>query len=204
MRRNRFVYIITREIAQFFFSFLYRVETIAEEPLPGQGPVILLPKHQYWTDIPIVSIVFEPLLHFIAKQELFKVPLVRDCVSLLGGIPVDRQRTIRTLRSFKTLLPLLRRGETIVIFPEGTYCRGRVGPGRARLIEMVLKFQSKLGYRIPFIPVGIRYGERRRWRTKVEVSIGSAIFAKDESEAVSLTHRAMEEISRLSRLPLRE
>jgi 1-acyl-sn-glycerol-3-phosphate acyltransferase len=202
MRRNSFVYAVTKKTAQFVFSLRYRIETQKGEALPSEGPAVILPKHQYWTDIPIVSIVFEPLLHFVAKQELFETPLVRGYLSLLGGIPVDRKRTVRTLRSFRYLLPLLRSGEKIVIFPEGTYCRGGVGSGKTRLIEMVLKFQSKLGYRIPFIPVGIRYGERVRWRRKVEVSIGPALFAEDESEAVSLTRRVMEEISRLSRLPL--
>ena len=192
---------MTKKIAQLVFSFFYRIETEREGVLPDHGPVIILPKHQYWTDIPIVSLAFKPLLYFVAKRELFEYPLIRNYLSLLGGIPVDRKQSIRTLDSFKTLLSLLRAGEKIVIFPEGTYFRNGVGSGKSRLLQMILRFQSELKHQIPFIPVGIRYGERKRWRKQVEIRIGHPLFAEKESDAISLSHRAMEEIGRLCRLP---
>src|SRR4030042_1084890 len=201
MRRNSIVYSVTRWIAYVVFSIFYRSETEKKEALPDQGPLIILPKHQYWTDIPMISLVIRPLLYFVAKRELFKYPLVRNYLSLLGGIPVDRQQTIRTLNSFKSLLSLLRAGEKIVIFPEGTYFRDGVGAGKSRLLQMILSFQDELKYRIPFVPVGIRYGERKGWRRRVEIRIGPPLFAEEESGATSLTHRVMEEISRLCRLP---
>jgi 1-acyl-sn-glycerol-3-phosphate acyltransferase len=201
MKRSSFIYFVTKWIAHIVFSFFYRIETEKEEALPDQGPVIILPKHQYWTDIPMISLVIRPLLHFVAKRELFKYPLVRDYLSLLGGIPVDRQQTIRTLNSFRSLLSLLRAGEKIVIFPEGTYVRDGVGLGKNRLLQMILSIQTELKYKIPFIPVGIRYGERVGWRRRVEIRMGHPLFAEKESDAISLTHRVMEEISRLCRLP---
>ncbi len=201
VRRNSFIYSVTRWIAYVVFSIFYRIETEKEEALPDQGPVIILPKHQYWTDIPMISLVIRPLLHFVAKKELFEYPLIRDYLSLLGGIPVDRQQTIRTLNSFRSLLSLLRAGEKIVIFPEGTYFRDGVGSGKSRLLQMILSFQAELKYRIPFVPVGIRYGERVGWRRRVEIRIGHPLFAEKESDAISLTHRVMEEIGRLCQLP---
>jgi 1-acyl-sn-glycerol-3-phosphate acyltransferase len=169
--------------------------------LPAHGPIIILPKHQYWTDIPIVSLSFKPLLHFVAKKELFEYPLIRNYLSLLGGIPVDRKQSIRTIDSFKYLLSLLRAGERIVIFPEGTYFREAVGSGKSRLLQMVLGFQDELKYLVPFIPVGIRYGERVGWRRRVEIRIGHPLFAEKESDAIFLTGQVMEEIGRLSRIP---
>ena len=201
MRRNSFIYSVTKGIAHIVFSFFYRIETEKEEVLPDQGPVIILPKHQYWTDIPMISLVIRPLLHFVAKRELFKYPVIRDYLSLLGGIPVDRQQTIHTLNSFRSLFSLLRAGEKIVIFPEGTYVRDGVGLGKNRLLQMILSFQTELKYKIPFVPVGIRYGERVGWRRRVEIRMGHPLFAEKESDAISLTHQVMEEISRLCRLP---
>jgi 1-acyl-sn-glycerol-3-phosphate acyltransferase len=201
VERNPFIYGITKKMAQWVFSIFYRIETEMKTTLPDQGPMIILPKHQYWTDIPIVSLAFKPLLYFVAKKELFEFPLIRNYLFLLGGLPVDRKQSIRTLDSFKTLISLLRTGEKIVIFPEGTYFRQGVGLGKSRLLQMILKFQTELGYPIPFIPVGIRYGERSGWRRRVEVCIGSPLFAEKESDAIPLTNRAMEEISRLCRMP---
>jgi 1-acyl-sn-glycerol-3-phosphate acyltransferase len=201
MKRSSFVYAVTKRVAQLIFSIFYRIETERKEILPDEGPVIILPKHQYWTDIPIISIAFTPLLYFVAKKELFEYPLIRNYLFLLGGIPVDRQQSIRSLNSFRSLLSLLRAGEKIVIFPEGTYFRDGVGAGKSRLLQMILSFQDELKYRIPFVPVGIRYGERKRWRRRVEIRIGPPLFAEKESGATSLTHRVMEEISRLCRMP---
>jgi 1-acyl-sn-glycerol-3-phosphate acyltransferase len=201
VERNPFVYGITKKMAQWVFSIFYRIETEMKTTLPDQGPMIILPKHQYWTDIPIISLAFEPLLYFVAKKELFEFPLIRNYLFLLGGLPVDRKQSIRTLDSFKTLISLLRTGERIVIFPEGTYFRHGVGLGKSRFLQMILRFQTELGYPIPFIPVGIRYGERSGWRRRVEVCIGTPLFAEKESDAIPLTLRAMEEISRLCRMP---
>jgi 1-acyl-sn-glycerol-3-phosphate acyltransferase len=202
VKRNSIVYSTTKKIAQIVFSMFYRIETELKITLPDRGPMIILPKHQYWTDIPIISLVFKPLLYFVAKKELFESPLIRQFLSLLGGLPVDRKQSIRTLDSFRVLVSLLRAGERIVIFPEGKYVRNGVGSGKSRLLQMILKLQSELGYSIPFIPVGIRYGERSRWRRRVEVCIGSPLFAEGESDAIPLTHRAIEAISHLCGLPL--
>jgi 1-acyl-sn-glycerol-3-phosphate acyltransferase len=200
VKRNSFIYSLTKSVAQLVFSIFYQIET-EEESASLDGPVVILPKHQYWTDIPIISLAFKPLLYFVAKRELFEYPLVRNYLSLLGGLPVDRMQSIRTLDSFRYLFSLLKAGEKIVIFPEGTYFQDRVGSGRSRLIQMILRFQSELRYPIPFVPVGIRYGKRNVWRRQVEVRIGQPLFAERESDAISLTHRVMEEIGRLCRMP---
>jgi 1-acyl-sn-glycerol-3-phosphate acyltransferase len=201
MNRNSFIYSLTKKIAKVVFSIFYRIEIESEGIFPCNGPVIILPKHQYWTDIPILSIVFTPFLYFVAKKELFQYPFIRNYLLLLGGIPVDRQQSIRTLRSFRSLVSLLRVGEKIVIFPEGTYFRDGVGSGKSRLLQMILSFQEDLKNSIPFVPVGIRYGERTGWRRRVEVRIGHPLSAGKDSDATSLIHQVMEEISHLSRLP---
>ncbi len=201
MKRSPIVYLLTRKIARLVLSFFYKIETEMKESLPEQGPVIILPKHQHWTDIPLVGLAFSSPLYFVAKKELFRYPLLRHYFTLGGGIPVDRERAIRTLDSFKKLLDLLKRKERIVIFPEGTYVRNVVGKGKSRLLQMILTFQEEYKIKIPFIPVGIRYGERKGWRRRVEICIGAPLFAEKRSEATSLTRRAMEEISRLCRLP---
>lgn len=201
MKRNSFVYAVTKRIARLVFSFFYKIETEGNGFLGDQGPVVILPKHQYWTDIPLVGLAFHPQLYFVAKKELFRHPLLRHYMSLGGAIPVDREKSIRTLDSFKMLIALLKANERIVIFPEGTYFRNIVGAGKGRLLQMILKFQEELKQKISFIPVGIRYGERKGWRRRVEICIGSPLFAETESDAIALTERAMEEISCLSRLP---
>jgi hypothetical protein len=66
---------------------------------------------------------------------------------------------------------------------------------------MILGIQADLKERIPFIPVGIRYGDRVGFRRRVEIRVGSPLFGEGEPEAIPLTQQIMEEISRLSQLP---
>lgn len=201
VRRNSYIYSLNRTVAQGIFPLLYRIEMEREEDLHFNGPAVILPKHQYWTDIPLVGLSFNFPLFFVAKRELFRYPGIRSYISLLGGIPLDRERSVRTLNSIRYLLSRLKAAEKVVIFPEGTYFRDVVGAGKNRLVKMILRFQSVLGERIPFVPVGIRYGERMGWRRRVEIRIGHPLFAEKESDSVSLTDRVMEEIARLCGLP---
>lgn len=200
MERSSIFYIFTREIAKFLFSLFYQINIIEEGKLPQDGPFVILPKHQYWTDIPLVSITLKPMLYFVAKIELFKFPMIRDFLILLGGIPLDRKRTIKSLDSFKKIFKLLKLGEKIVIFPEGTYFRNELGPPKKGLLQMILRFQKDTNFNFPFIPVGIRYGHRIGWRRRVEIKIGRPIYVERQSDSFYLINRLMDEIGRLSGL----
>ena len=204
------VYGFTRVIAAIIFHLCYRIRVQGVENIPHHGPVIILPKHQYWTDIPIVSLALRPQLNYVAKTELFKIPYVKNFISLLGGIPIDREKTTKTMDSFRYILQLLKGKEYLVIFPEGTYYRGKVGKGKSRLIQMILRWQSHggtddadtMGDHFPFVPMGIHYG-RKGLRKMVTVKIGRPIFAGAENEAPWLTNRIIESVARLSDLPRR-
>lgn len=204
MGRNNVLYFLTKRIARIVFSVFYQVTIERETDLPLPRPSIILPKHQFWTDIPLVSLSFREGLYFLAKKELFSLPGIRAFLSSLGGIPVDRGQSVRTLRSFKHLFALLKKGEKIVIFPEGTYVRDSVGLGKSRLIEMILENQPRVEHPILFIPVGIHYGRRTGWRRAVKIRIGRPLWGEKGMDALFLISRAMEEISRLSALPRTE
>jgi 1-acyl-sn-glycerol-3-phosphate acyltransferase len=90
------------------------------------------------------------------------------------------------------MLDLLEKGEGIVIFPEGTYYRSRMGPGRVGLIRWILSRS-----RVHFIPVGINYTARRT-RTLAQINFGRPIYGNSMNNAESLLSQMMKEIARLS------
>jgi 1-acyl-sn-glycerol-3-phosphate acyltransferase len=177
-------------VGRYFF-----LEVRGLEHLPARGPAIICPKHQRWEDIPLIGIALPPPLHYIAKVELFQYPVVREILGAWGGVPVDRRRPRATLSSFKRLPRAY-----VVLFPEGTYVRGAVGPGKHRLIQLLLKLQNRDGLGLlPFVPVGVAY-HPLKWGYRVELSLGPALRVAQPRQAPALTAALMEQIARLSGL----
>ena len=203
IRRNNFFYKFIRNIGYACFYSIYQIQILGRENIPSEGPGILVPKHQFWTDIPIVAFAAWRPVSYIAKKELFIYPGIRHCLSSLGGIPLDRGNPVKTLDSFRLLEKLLKEKEFVVVFPEGTYYPHSMGRGKHRFIERILRFQEKMGWQgeqaIPFIPIGIRYREEK-FRTRVRVKIGPPVSSNGKADAQSFTGLMLEEIARLSEL----
>jgi len=181
----------------------YRLGIQGRENIPFSGPVIILPKHQRWTDIPLVGLAALPRpCHYIAKRELFTMLGIRQIMTWLGGIPLDRQQPIKSRDSFRYVDSLLQRGEVIVLFPEGTYFPDTMGAGKYRLIEKMVALQEQLKEKyshpfIPFIPVGINYG-REGLRPSVQVMVGGPLYCSCSSQAAEFTKTIMKAIALLS------
>jgi 1-acyl-sn-glycerol-3-phosphate acyltransferase len=203
IRRNETLYQIIRFIGHICFNSLYRLHVDGRGKIPKNGPGVILPKHQFWTDIPIVGLAAQKPLSFIAKQELFLYPVIRHFMNALGGVPIDRQKPLKSLDSFRYVETLLKMGEFIVLFPEGTYYPDSMGRAKHRFIQRILRFQEKMGWqgekRIPFIPMGIRYCDKK-FRTEVHVKIGKPLCADGEVDGPEFTHRIISDIAELSGL----
>ena len=164
--RSALILRLTRPTARIFLSQVFKMKTRGLENLPNQRGFILLSKHRRWEDIPLLSLAMPRPLYYVAKYELFLNPISRWFVSSLGGIPLNRSRPLESRKSLKTMLDLLEKGEGIVIFPEGTYYRSRMGRGHVGLIRMILSRSM-----VPFIPVGINYAAKSA-RTLVDGILG--------------------------------
>ena len=190
--RSALILRLTRPTAKIFLSQVFMIKTRGQENLPNRSGFILLPKHRRWEDIPLLSLATPRPLYYVAKYELFLNPISRWFVSSLGGIPLNRSRPLQSRQSLKNMVDLLEKGEGIVIFPEGTYYRSRMGHGHAGLIRMILSRCT-----VPFIPVGISYAAKRA-RTLVEINFGSAIYEGVSNRVQPLLDQVMKEIARLS------
>jgi 1-acyl-sn-glycerol-3-phosphate acyltransferase len=203
LRRSKALYEFSELLFRSYFLLRYRLRIQGRENIPLSGPVIILPKHQRWTDIPLVGLAALPRpCHYIAKRELFTMPGIRQIMTWLGGIPLDRQQPIKSRDSFRYVDSLLQRGEVIVLFPEGTYFPDTMGAGKYRLIEKMVALQEQLKEKysrpfIPFIPVGINYG-REGLRPSVQVMVGGPLYCSCSSQAGEFTKTIMKAIALLS------
>jgi len=116
----RIGYHLCRWIARTFFAF--SVE--GQEHVPESGPVILAPNHVSYLDPVVVGIAVSRRIHFMAKRELFRNPLIGWFLRALQAYPVTRERVDPS--TLKRTLCFLAAGQAVLMFPEGTRGDGRV------------------------------------------------------------------------------
>lgn len=191
--RNDQVLRATRATGRILLSPFFRLETEGAENLPKDCAFVLLPKHQRWEDIPLLSLASPRPLYYVAKYELFRNGLSAWFIRSLGGIPLNRKKPLESRRALKAVIGHLRQGEGMVVFPEGTYYRGTVGPGQQGVVRLIL---SRI--QLPFVPVGIQYSPGAR--TPVRIRFGEKFYGKDYGSAAAFVEGMMGEIARLSGL----
>ncbi len=92
------------------------------------------------------------------------------------------------------MIEFLENGEGVVVFPEGTYYKNEMGPGKTGIVKLLV---SRLSF--PLIPVGVNYS-RRGFRILVRVQFGKAIYLHGRVAPNAILERVMKEIALLSGL----
>lgn len=175
-----------RWIVRQVFSIIFHIDVRGSVRVP-EGPVIVAANHFSAWDPPLVGVVLPRALHFMAKEELFRIPLLGRLLRSLGAFPV--RRDFADSRAVKTTLRLLREGRAVAMFPEGTrFRRGKDGrPGPARAGIAVLAAMSGA----PVLPLAIR--GQYRFRGRIGVAVGEPVrlpahardLPKDELQALA-------------------
>ncbi len=152
------VYTLARLILTPLCLIVYRTRCVDVPNVPPSGPVILAPNHCSSLDHFFCAVYLRRRVCFMAKSQLFK-GAVAWILRHGGAFPVQRGR--HDERSIATALAILRRGDVVVIYPEGGRSRsGQIGE-RARAGVGRLALESGA----PIVPVAIRGSERaRNWK----------------------------------------
>jgi 1-acyl-sn-glycerol-3-phosphate acyltransferase len=175
-------------------SLFYRIEIEGSGCLPRENAFILLPKHQCWQDIPIIALATPRPLYYIAKHELFESRFAGWFLESLGGIPLNRKQPLKSRGSLRAMMEFLENGEGVVVFPEGTYYKNKMGPGKTGMVKLLV---SRLSF--PLIPVGVKYS-RMEFRILVRVQFGKPIYPHGRAAPNAILDRVMKEIALLSGL----
>lgn len=98
-----------------------KVEVIGAEKVPRDTPVIFMSNHQGNFDILALFMAIPQRFSWLAKEELFRVPVFGHSMARAGYIPLDRGGDgRRALKSVEAAAAAVRGGRSVVIFPEGT------------------------------------------------------------------------------------
>ncbi|MEK6558053.1 MAG: lysophospholipid acyltransferase family protein [Candidatus Margulisiibacteriota bacterium] len=116
----------------------------------SQSPFIYVFNHQSQLDI-LIALAFLPAgFLFVAKEELFKIPLLGDSMRRCGYIPIKRNEARKANETLRTLRELIDKGTSILIFPEGTRSLdGQIGLVKRGSIMVAFETQT------PLLPVVI-------------------------------------------------
>ncbi|UCZ55284.1 1-acyl-sn-glycerol-3-phosphate acyltransferase [Bacillus shivajii] len=106
----------------------YRVEIVGRENIPNEGGVLLCSNHIHLLDPPLVGAFLKRNVRYMAKAELFELPVLKSLLPKLGAFPIRRGGSDR--QALRTGLSLLKEEEMVGIFPEGTRSKsGELGKG---------------------------------------------------------------------------
>lgn len=151
----------------YIFNFVvFRVEKNGEENIKEKGAYLICANHRSNWDAPILVSNLKRKVYVMAKAELFKNKFIKWFGRKCCVFPV--KRGMRDIESIKYSLNLLKDGEILVIFPEGTR-NGMEKNGKAQ--NGVAYMAIRTG--VPVIPVGI-HGEMKPFK-KVKLNIGEPL-----------------------------
>ena len=104
-----------------------RVVVHGRERCADGTPHVFVANHMSWYDVPALSSVL-PRAKFVAKAELFRLPIFGPAMRAVGMVLIERQNRKAAFNSFNEAAERIREGNSVVIFPEGT--RGEEYPLR--------------------------------------------------------------------------
>ena len=153
-------------LVYIFNVIVFRVKCVGQENIQNKGAYIICANHTSNWDAPILVSNLKRKVYVMTKAELFKNKFIKWFGDKCCVFPV--KRGMRDIESIKYSLKLLKDGEILVIFPEGTR-KGLEKNGKAQ--NGVAYMAIRTG--VPVIPVGIQ-GEMKPFR-KVKLNIGEPL-----------------------------
>lgn len=161
-----------------------KVKVSGLENIPKDFPSIFVSNHQSAADILILLANLPVRFRFAIKKELFKIPIFGWYIRKAGYFPIDREVVLSAYRTLETIIEIIKAGESVLIFPEGTRSKtGKLGKFKRGSLLAALKSGA------PIVPVAISGSfnvmPRGTWLIHpgpVKLSIGTPIYIKTEAD----------------------
>ncbi|PIU83663.1 MAG: 1-acyl-sn-glycerol-3-phosphate acyltransferase [Elusimicrobia bacterium CG06_land_8_20_14_3_00_38_11] len=184
------IYWIGWLISRVVFTVIYRREITGLENLPKNSSYILAANHQSYADPPLVGSCIKKKIYYIAKKELFRIPVFGWLIKKANAFPVDRE--VADAGALKNALKILQSGNILLIFPEGT----RYKPGKVRKLKNGAAMLSA-ATNSPVVPVAIINSDKLSSFKKLKIKFGVPMRFETTENYGSITKKIMSEIEKL-------
>ncbi len=150
---------------------LYRVEIIGAENEPENGSFIVAANHLSNHDVVILAACMKHQLCYLAKAELFKIPILSQLIRALGAFPI--KRGAGDVGAIKRTVGLLEEGKVVGFFPQGHRYPG-LHPSKTEVLSGLGLVTVKA--KATILPVAINAKKyRMRMFRKTTITIGKPI-----------------------------
>lgn len=152
-----------------------KVEVVGKENVLKGKPQIFMANHQSGFDILIALAHVNAPFVWIAKKELFGIPVFGHALERTGSIPIDRKNFVRAVRSIQDAADRIREGKSVMTFPEGTRSMdGHIHPFKKGVFHLALKAG------VPIVPVSIIGSDAIMPKKSLRVHPGRVIVVIDK------------------------
>ncbi|MBB6674167.1 lysophospholipid acyltransferase family protein [Cohnella nanjingensis] len=153
------LYRFARRLLFILCKLIFRFEARGVDAIPSEGPVVLCSNHKSVLDPITLGIAVKRKVHYMAKAELFDVPVLGSVIRKVGAFPVKRGGVSK--EAIRTAISLLQEGNVMGIFPEGTRNQS-VGVGKRGAVSMAFRGGATI------VPVAL-IGDYRPFRKMIAV-----------------------------------
>ncbi len=185
------------------FPLLGGREVYGVENIPDDSGAVIAPNHVSYADPPMVAACLPRRTYFMAKRELFEVPLFGWFIHRMYAFPVERGSSDTT--AIRYAINLVRAGELVIVFPEGTRSKdGTIGEGNLGAAIIAGRAGAPI---IPCAIVGtdvmLPRGAKFLRRAKIYVAFGEPVYPRPD-ETGRLSRKVLEEATALLMGRIRE
>ena len=187
---------IVRGALFIWFKIFYGARIEGLENVPKKGPVIFCGNHRSYLDPPLMVVTAKRDMKFLAKEELYKNKFLAFLGWAFEAIPVKRDE--KDVAAIKESLKVLKRGDCIALFPEGT--RNGLKKGE-KVKDGVAFFAVRSGAKV--VPCGIKGGTKENRR--ITITYGKPLDyskfkgEKDKEKLDEITNEIMNNIIQLTK-----
>ncbi len=178
--------------ARYFLTPIYfvrnRIKVSGRENVPKDRPCLIVGNHLSHFDPPLLCIATDVPMAYVAKEELFEVPILKHLINFYGAIPINRAKTQKS--TIKTVKKIFEAGWNVGMFVEGTRSKTPGTLGRPHLGAAYFAYTNK----VPILPVGI-IDTHKSWK-QAEARIGKPFEPSKDLEQT--TWEIMDRLSELT------
>ncbi|MDR2066659.1 MAG: 1-acyl-sn-glycerol-3-phosphate acyltransferase [Endomicrobium sp.] len=191
--KSTLLFLVGRQMFRIMFKLFYRWDIEGVGNIPKTGGAIIAPNHTSFFDPPLAGSAMRRPLYFMAKKELFDIPIFGWMIKRTNAFPVRRGR--QDVSAMKHAFSLLESGRLLLMFPEGTRSKdGKLGVAKAGPGMVACNAQ------VPLIPVRIENTNKMLQFEQIKIKYGKPIYPPKEftkNDYVILSQRVLDEISKM-------